>query len=119
MSFIQKGNQDYTFGFDDAGAAAIAAACGMKPQTLSITKEPEFQAEAENSEGLVESRVIGPDKISFTMSGYIVDKALFDAASDFTYDGNFFVIGGRKIDTANRDYKKGEMSGTSNSLITS
>ena len=119
MAFTQHGNQDYIFGFDDADAAAIAAACGMKPQTLSISAEPEFVAEAENSDGLVDCTVVGPDKYAFTMSGYIVDEALFAASASFTYDGKFFVLKGRKVDTANRDFKKGEMSGTSNALIVS
>jgi len=117
--FTQFGNQDYVFGFSDAGALAIAAAIGLKPQTLSISGEPEFTAEAENSEGLIETTVVGPDKFTFTMAGYIVDRALFDAATNFTYDNKFFVLKGRKVDIANKDYQKGEVSGTSNSLITS
>ena len=118
-TFSQFGDLDYKFGFNDVGAAAIAAACGMKPQTLSISGEPEFVADAENADGLVASTVVGPDKFTFTMAGYIVDRELFDSASNFTYDGRFFVIKGRKVDVANKEFNKGELSGSSNSLIIS
>jgi len=117
-NFTQHGNKDYKFGFQDEGAAAIAAACGLKPQTLSITRDPEFQATAANTDGMTESVVVGPDKIAFTMNGYIVDQELFDAATNFTYDNKYFILTGRKADTSNTDFTKGEMSGTSYPLIT-
>jgi len=117
-NFTQHGNKDYKFGFQDAGAAAIAAACGLKPQTLSITSEPEFQAQATNADGMTESVVVGPDKMSFTMNGYIVDEELLKAATNFTYDNKYFILAGRKVDTSNTDFTKGEMSGQSYPLIT-
>lgn len=118
MAFTQHGDQTYTFGFQDGAAAVIAATVGLKPQTLSISGEAEFTAEAQNENGEVAAVVVGPDKRSFTMSGYVVDAALLEAAGNFTYDGKFFIITGRKIDTSNSEFTKGEISGTSYSNIT-
>jgi len=111
--FTQHGNKDYVFGFNDAGATDIAEAVGLKPQTLSLQYEPEFTAEAQDENGEVASVVVGQDKVNFTLSGYVVDEDLIKAATDFTYDGRFFIIMGRKIDTANTEFRKGELSGVS------
>jgi hypothetical protein len=119
MAFTQHGDQDYVFGFQDAGAAAIAAAAGVKPQTLSISYEPEFQAEATNEEGQIAAKVIGPDKGTFTLSGYLVDDSAFGSATNFTYDGKFFIITGRKTDASNQDFVKAELTGEYYPLITS
>lgn len=113
MAFTQHGSTSYSFGFNDTEASAIAAACGLKPQTLDISSEPEFQAEAENEDGEVVSKVVGPDKITFTMSGYITDATLFNSAGSFTFRTKKFILTGRKETTGNRDFKKGEMSGES------
>ena len=113
MAFTQHGSTDYEFGFQSVEAAAIAAAIGLKPQTLSLNFEPEFQAEAMDENGEVASKVVGQDKITFTLSGYIVDAALLAAATSFEYDGRFYIITGRKIDEANTDFKKGEVTGES------
>jgi len=67
---------------------------------------------------MTESVVVGPDKMSFTMNGYIVDEELFKAATNFTYDNKYFILAGRKVDTSNTDFTKGEMSGQSYPLIT-
>lgn len=113
MAFTQHGNQDYVFGFDSVEAAAMAAAVGMKPQTLSLNYEPEFQAEALGTTGEVESVVVGPDKVAFTLSGYITDESLFKSADSFEFDGRFFIIQGRKLDSGNTEFKKGELTGVS------
>lgn len=118
MAFTQHGDQSYVFGFQDAGATAIAATAGIKPQTLSVSYEPEFQAEATNEEGQIAAKVVGPDKGSFTLSGYLVDEAAFAAATDFSYDGKFFIITGRKTDSSNQDFVKGELTGEYYPLIT-
>jgi hypothetical protein len=113
MAFTQHGDTDYVFGFDSADAAAIAEAIGLKPQTLSLSYEPEFQAEAQDENGEVASVVVGQDKIGFTMSGYIVDEELLKTAEAFEYDGRYYIITGRKLDHANTDFRKGELTGTS------
>lgn len=118
MAFTQHGDTDYEFGFDSVEAAAIAAAVGLKPQTLSLNYEPEFQAEALDELGNVASVVVGDDKINFTMSGYIVDDALLKSASSFEFEGRYFIIMGRKTDTSNTDFLKGELTGTSYVNIT-
>ena len=119
MAFTQNGSTDYTFGFDSVDAAAIASAIGLKPQTLSLNYEPEFTAEAQDENGEVASVVVGQDKIGFTMSGYITDEALLKAAGNFSYDGRFFIIMGRKIDHSNTEFRKGEITGTSYAGIAS
>lgn len=118
MAFTQHGNTDYTFGFNDVDAAAIAAAIGLKPQTLSLNYEPEFTAEAQDENGEVASVVVGQHKIGFTLTGYIVDEALLKAADSFTYDGRYFIIKGLKIDHANTEFRKGECTGESYAGIT-
>jgi hypothetical protein len=113
MAFTQHGIQDYEFGFQSVAAAAIAAAIGLKPQTLSLSFEPEFQAEAMDENGEVASKVVGQDKVTFTMNGYVTDAALLTAAVSFEYDGRFYIITGRKVDESNTDFKKGEVTGES------
>ena len=113
MAFTQHGPADYKFGFQDAAATLLATATGLKPQSISISSEPEFQAEAQNENGEVAALVVGPPKKSFTMSGYVTDLAAFEAAGDFEYDGNFFIITGRKRDESNQDFMKGEFTGVS------
>lgn len=111
MAFEQHGNQDYQFGFHDADAATIADVIGLKPQTLSLSYEPEFVAKALDENGEVASMVVGQDKVNFTMSGYVVDPALLKAATAFEYDGWFLVITSKKYDESNTDFGKGEVSG--------
>lgn len=113
MAFTQHGDTDYEFAFESTDAAAIATAIGLKPQTLSLSYEPEFQAEAMDEVGEIASKVVGQDKISFTMTGYIVDRALLKAATAFEYDGRYFIVEGKKLDESNSDFKKGELTGTS------
>jgi len=114
----QHGNQDYVFGFKDEVAAQLANLIGMKPQTLSLQYEAEFTAEAQNENGETEAVVVGPDKVSFTMSGYVVDADALKEATDFTFIGRYFIIQGRKLDTSNTEFQKGELTGVSYDLIT-
>lgn len=113
MAFTQHGSPDYTFGFDSVDATAIAAAIGLKPQTLSLNYEPEFTAEAQDQNGEVASVVVGQDKIGFTLNGYITNETLLKGAANFEYDGRFFIIMGRKIDHSNTEFRKGEVTGMS------
>ena len=111
--FTQHGDTEYVFGFDSAEATAIAEATGIKPQTISLSYEPEFTAEAQNELGEVASVVLGPDKIGFTLTGYVVDDSLIKTAASFEFDGRYFIIMGRKIDSSNTEFRKGEFTGTS------
>lgn len=118
MAFTQHGNQDYVFGFDSVEAATIAAAVGLKPQTLSLAYSPEFEAQALDENGEVASEVVGPDKIDFTMNGYVTDEALLTGAASFEFDGRFYVVKGRKIDHNNKEFRQGELTGTSHLGVT-
>ena len=117
MAFTKYGDGSYRFAFDSAEAAAIAAAVGLKPQEMQINSEPEFVAKAEDG-GLVAAMAVSPDKDSFTMSGYIVDLALFKAGGTFTFDSKFFVVTGRQRGVNGKEYEKGQLSGEHHSLIT-
>lgn len=118
MAFTQHGDTGYEFGFPSGEAAAIAAAVGLKPQTISLSYEPEFTAEAMNEVGEIAAVVVGPDKINFTMSGYITDETLLKGVAAFEFDGRYFIIQGRKLDSGNTEFRKGEVSGVSHLLIT-
>lgn len=116
----QYGDQRYQFGFNDPAAAAIAAAVGLQPQTLSISGEPEFTAQAQNLSGMTEAHVQGAQKFTFTMSGYVLDSELMGQnGATFTFKGNFFIVQSTKIDVSNTEFQKGEVSGVSYPLITS
>lgn len=113
MAFTQHGDTDYVFGFDSVEAAAIATAVGLKPQTLSLSYEPEFTAEAMDEAGEVASVVVGQDKVAFTMSGYITAEATLIAADSFEFDGRNYIVMGKKIDHSNTEFRKGELTGVS------
>ena len=113
MAFTQHGSADYSFGFNDVDATAIASAVGLKPQTLSLNYEPEFTAEAQDENGEVASVVVGQDKVSFTMNGYITDEALLKTADSFDYDGRHYIVMGKKLDHSNTEFRKGELTGMS------
>lgn len=119
-NFTQHGDNNYIFGFQDAGATAIADTVGLKPQTLSVSSTPEFTAEAKNEDGMTAAFVVGDSKRSFTMSGFITDEDLFDTESlTFDYDGRHYIVTDKKKDTSNTDFLKGEMTGVSYKLIES
>ncbi|NDE16086.1 hypothetical protein EBZ80_14260 [bacterium] len=112
MAYTQHGDQDFIFGFDDPDAEAIAAAIGLKPMTLSIQASPEFEAEGKDEDGMTTCYVVGQDKFTFTLTGYIVDKTLFNAtAPAFDFEGKKFIVNGKKRDLSNTDLMKGEVSG--------
>lgn len=119
MAFTQYGSADYKFSFDDPDASAIAALVGLKPQTLSISGEPEYTAEAKNEDGDTEAFVVGDKKYTFTMQGFVVDRTKLDDPTSFEYDGRFFIVTGHKLDISNTDFQKGELTGVSYPLITS
>jgi hypothetical protein len=118
MAYDQYGDTSYSFGLDD-DSSALAASLGLKPQTASESGEPEFIAEARDEDGMVATKVVADDMHTLTLSGFIVDEALFDAATTFTYNDRFYVITGRKKDESNVDFVKGEITATHNPEITS
>lgn len=118
MAYTQHGSLDYVFGFDDPAAEQIASAIGVKPQTLSVSSEPEFTAEAKNLEGSTESVVVGEDKFTFTLNGFVTDKNLLFTGATFDYDGRHYIVMNRKLDVSNEDFQKAELSGSSYPLIT-
>ena len=113
MAFTQHGEQTYLFGFQDAAVTALAALIGLAPQTLSVTYEAEFTAEAQNEIGEVVSYVVGQDKASFTMTGYVIDEDALMATTDFEFGGKTYIVTGRKVDSSNTEFVKGELSGVS------
>lgn len=119
MSFEQYGDPDYVFGIDDPEALTLASITGLKPETISISSEPEFTAEGKGVDGMTEAFAVGDDKHAFTMSGYLVDEALFKAVKTFQFDDKLFIITGRKVDKSNVAFQKAEFTGVSFSKIES
>lgn len=118
MAFTQHGSTDYSFGFADDDATAIATAIGIKPEKLSIQSDPEFTAEAKNEDGETASFVVGGTKRQFTLSGFITDLDLFNATgATFNYDGNHYIVVGRTQDDSNTEFRKGQVTGVSYPLI--
>lgn len=123
MAFTQYSNgTTILFGFQDAAASNLAADIGLRPQTLSISGEPEFTAEAKNEFGETISAVVGAIAYSFTMSGFLEDEALLNAATSFNFNAGgtsrLFVVMSRKVDKSNTDFQKAEITGKAWPLIT-
>lgn len=118
MAYTQHGDTTYVFGLD-ASSSALAASLGLKPQTVSSNREPEFIAEARDEDGMIASKVVAEDMHTATVSGFLNDAVTFNAATDFTYNGRFYVVTGRKTDESNQDFIKAEITGTHNPEITS
>ncbi len=121
MAITQHGNQDYVFGFNDTDAATLAATLGMAPTELRIQGEPEFTASAQDESGETVSHVVGGESKNFTMSGYITNDTLFNAAAGtgFSYDSQYFIIESVSRDEKNQDFVRGEFTGKSFPRITS
>jgi len=116
MAFTQFSNgSPLTFGFDDANASSLASTIGMRPQTLSISATPEFEAEGKNEDGETISYVRGADKYAFDMSGYLENETLFASVRSFTFhvDGSdrLFIVGSRKTDKSSQDFQKISIQG--------
>lgn len=123
MAFTQFSNgTPIIFGFDDANASALATSIGIRPQTLSITADPEFTAEAKNEDGETISFVRGADKYSFTMSGFLEDEVLFRDIKSFNFEADgvtrLFIVNSRKVDKSNQDFQKCEIQGVAYPLVT-
>lgn len=108
------------FGWEDdaAGITSIATGVGMQPQELKLSGSPEFVAKAEALDGTVAAMAIAPLGRQFTLSGYVTDVTKFNDAVSFTYDQKYYIISGRSLDATNKDYMKGEVTGSQHDLIT-
>jgi hypothetical protein len=123
MAFTQFSNgTPIIFGFDDANASALASSIGIRPQTMSISAEPEFTAEAKNEDGETISFVRGADKYSFTLTGFLEDEVLFRSQRSFEFEADgvtrLFIVNSRKIDKSNSDFQKAEIQGMAYPLVT-
>jgi hypothetical protein len=116
--FTQHGEQKYIFSFDGqsstAAATAIETSTGIAPQELDISGEPEFTSEAEGPDGMVKAVAVGFLKRSFTLTGYLTDKAKFDEEGNtFTHDGKTFIVMNRRLTKNTRQFQKAELTGMS------
>lgn len=118
--YVKHGDQSYKWAFEDVTAPEIP---GMRITELNGDAEPEFTAEAQNSEGLTATFVkteTAKDKKTFTASGFILDAGDFDSnASNFEFNGRFYIITKKGAKYNHRDFQKCDISGVSYALITS
>jgi hypothetical protein len=117
MAVKQFGDQNYVFGFKDPAASAIAASIGVRPTSISIDGEPEFEAEGKDEFNRTQAWTRGEAKYNFTLNGYLVDKTLFNTTvrdgGSFNYDGKVFLIKGGKKDVKNSEFQMAEITGVS------
>jgi hypothetical protein len=118
MAISEHGDGKYEFSWGNTDAAALETLLGVAPMTLSESGAAEFIAKAEDTTGHVAAMAVGDDGKTFTLSGYLTDATKFEDAVSFTYEGDYFIITGRKRDTASKEYKKCEFTGESYSKIT-
>jgi hypothetical protein len=119
MATKKYGNGDYQFGFNDPNAAAIAEAIGLKPQTMSITSTPEYETSGMDENGVTDVYIVGPDKYTMTLNGYVVDAAAFSAqGATFEFDDKFWIVTNKKRDLSNAELQKAEMTAVSFEQIT-
>jgi hypothetical protein len=114
-NFDQFGDTTYVFGITGADTTIVA---GMAVETITITGTPEFEAMAKNAGGMTASYVRGKDKYEFTASGFLTDETAFDAVSNFSYQGHFFIINRREKANSNVDFRKCTIGGVAFALIT-
>lgn len=115
-NFDQFGDLSYVFGIANANTSIVD---GMAVEQITITGTPEFEAMAKNTQGLTASYVRGKDKFEFSANGFLVDENLFDAVTNFEYQGHFFIINKREKADSNVDFRKCNISGVAFFLITS
>lgn len=113
------GNNTYKFGWEDFDASQIAAACGIKPQKLSLSGESEFTSEGIGEGGLVEAFVVGDEKQSFTLEGFLVDRTKLKAGVAFMFDDKAFIITAPGMDLESRSFQAAKCTGVAYSKITS
>lgn len=115
MAFTLHGDQNYSFGFQDAAATTLATSLGFQPEELQLQGEPEFEESAKDADGETVAHVVGAEMMNFTMRGYLVNATLFSAAagSGFQYDGRYYIISNTSIDEKNTDFVRVELTGKS------
>lgn len=114
----QSGTIKFGWEEDHAGITGIAGGLGMQPQELKLAGSPEFVAKAEALDGTVAAMAIAPIGRQFTLTGYVTDVTKFNDAVSFSYDSKYYVISGRSLDASNKEYMKGEVTGSQHDLIT-
>lgn len=117
MAVRQYGNQNYKFGFNDPAALAIASSIGLQPRTLTISKDPEFEAEGKNLYAETDAYVRGSPKGDFTIEGYITNPTLFAnvikgvTAGTFQFESENYIVKGGKKTVKFDEFQMGEMAG--------
>jgi NADH:ubiquinone oxidoreductase subunit F (NADH-binding) len=122
MALQQYGDNNYSFGFTDSDAAAIAAIIGLTPQEGTISIEPEVEAEGKDIFNRTVSFVVDDQgKKQFQLSGYISNNTLFKAAvgQTFTYEGLVYICKGREKTVKKDDFWMGSVTAINYPKITS
>lgn len=122
MALKQFGVTSYQFGFNDASAAAIAATVGLTPQEITISEEPEVEAEGKDAFNRTVAYVVDDaGKKSLTMNGYVSNSALFDAAKGltFTYGGKIYIVRTAERGVKKDDFQTGTITAVNFAKITS
>jgi len=121
MALKQFGNSGYGFGFNDAEASAIAAIVGLTPQEVTISDEPEVEAEAKDAFNRTVAYVMDDGgKKGLTLNGYISSAVLFAAAKGktFTYDGKVYICRTAEKGVKKDDFRTGTITAVNFSQIT-
>lgn len=79
---------------------------GMALTSFKPEREPEFMSEAEGPDGLVAAIARSKEKITVNASGFIIDKAAFEAATDFKYGSSLFIISKKGQEYAHKGFAK-------------
>jgi hypothetical protein len=122
MALKQFGLTTYQFGFNDASAAAIAATLGLTPQEVTISEEPEVEAEGKDAYNRTVAYVVDDEgKKTLTMNGYVSNSTLFDAAKGktFTYSGKTYIARTAERGVKKDDFQMGTVTAVNFSKITS
>lgn len=120
MAIKQFGNQLYSFGFSDTDQAAIAATVGLTPQEGTMNEEPETRAEGKDSYNRTVALVIDTvGKKTLSLSGYVSNTALFDAAKGktFSYNSSNFIVISREFGVKKDDFRMGTITAEAFSQI--
>lgn len=111
-TYTRYGAGEYTFGAEGLTVG------GMSIESFNTDLTPEFEASAKGPDGTIKAFVRGPDMANFSASGYLIDEAAFDALSDFTFGGRFFIVKKKGKARTNTDFKKATLEAVSYSNIT-
>lgn len=98
--------------------STIANDIGVSPTSLTISYEPEFEAQAQGTDGTTESTVIGPRRGNFTMEGYALCKAKLLANTFFWFDSKLFSVSNREISYQNQEFQTASLTGTTYDNVT-